>query len=142
GYEPSTANLAKVEKQMGQIYHKNGPDVKAAFLLLPLTKIHLAPSSMGEAMPGHGNAQYVSIFFIVAILILIVACINFMNLATARSARRAKEIGLRKVAGAIRGQLILQFLSESVFISFLSLLLALGIVCLFLPVFNELADRK
>ena len=65
-----------------------------------------------------------------------------MNLATARSARRAKEIGLRKVAGAVRGQLILQFLSESVFISLLSLLLALVIVFLFLPVFNELAGRK
>jgi hypothetical protein len=65
-----------------------------------------------------------------------------MNLATARSARRAKEIGLRKVAGAIRGQLILQFLSEAVFISFLSLLLTLAIVWLFLPVFNGIADRK
>jgi len=109
--------------------------------LQPLTKIHLAPERLGD-MPGHGNAQYVSIFFIVAILILVVACINFMNLATARSARRAKEIGLRKVAGAVRGQLIIQFLSESVFISFLSLALALGIVILFLPVFNQLASRK
>jgi ABC-type antimicrobial peptide transport system permease subunit len=111
------------------------------FQLQALTKIHLAPERLGD-FPGHGNAQYVNIFFIIAILILVVACINFMNLATARSARRAKEIGLRKVVGAVRGQLILQFLSESVFISFLSLLLAIGIVSLFLPVFNELANRK
>jgi putative ABC transport system permease protein len=142
GLDPSVANLAKVEKQMGQIFRKNNPEVKASFILLPLTDIHLAPPSMGEMMPGRGNAQYVTIFFIIAILILVVACINFMNLATARSARRAKEIGLRKVSGALRGQLILQFLSESVFISFLALLIAVVLVRLFLPVFNGLADRR
>ena len=141
GFDPSVANLLRLEKQMDQIFHKHNPGMKAGFQLQPLTKIHLAPERLGD-LQGHGNAQYVNIFFIIAILIIVVACINFMNLATARSARRAKEIGLRKVAGAVRGQLILQFLSESVFISFLSLLLALGIVCLFLPVFNELADRK
>ncbi len=140
-FDPTAVNLAKLEKQMDQIYHQHIPEVKVAFQLQPLTKIHLAPERQYD-LPGHGNAQYVNIFFIVAILILVVACINFMNLATARSARRAKEIGLRKVAGAVRGQLILQFLSESIFISFLSLLVALGIVCLLLPVFNELADRK
>ena len=139
-FDPSTANLAALEKQMNQIFHSHS-SMEVVFQLQPLTKIHLAPARMGD-LPGHGNAQYVNIFFIIAILILTVACINFMNLATARSARRAKEIGLRKVAGAIRGQLILQFLSESVFISFLSLFLALGIVCLFLPVFNGIADRK
>ena len=140
-FDPSAANLLVLEKQIDQIFHKHSPETKALFHLQPLTKIHLAPERLGD-MPGHGNAQYVSIFFIVAILILVVACINFMNLATARSARRAKEIGLRKVAGAVRGQLIIQFLSESVFISFLSLALALGIVILFLPVFNQLASRK
>jgi putative ABC transport system permease protein len=140
-FNASATNLSKLEKQMVQIYHKHIPDVKVSFQLQPLTKIHLAPERQYD-LPGHGNAQYVNIFFIVAILILVVACINFMNLATARSARRAKEIGLRKVAGAIRGQLIIQFLSESVFISFLALLVALGIVYLFLPVFNELANRK
>lgn len=141
GFDPSAANLLGLEKQIDQIFQQHSPGTKALFQLQPLTKIHLAPERLGD-LPGHGNAQYVNVFFIIAILILVVACINFMNLATARSARRAKEIGLRKVAGAVRGQLILQFLSESVFISFLSLLLALGIVCLFLPVFNELANRK
>ncbi|MDB4999027.1 MAG: MacB-like core protein [Mucilaginibacter sp.] len=140
-FDPSTANLSRLEKQIDQIFHKHSAGTKASFYLQPLTKIHLAPERLGD-MAGHGNAQYVNIFFIIAILILVVACINFMNLATARSARRAKEIGLRKVAGAARGQLILQFLSESVFISFLSLLLALAIVYLFLPVFNDLANRK
>jgi ABC-type antimicrobial peptide transport system permease subunit len=140
-FDPSAVNISKLETQIGQIFHKHSPDTKATFKLLPLTKIHLAPERLGDS-PGHGNAQYVSIFFVIAILILVVACINFMNLATARSARRAKEIGLRKVAGAVRGQLVIQFLSESVFISFLSLLLALVIVRMFLPAFNELANRK
>jgi putative ABC transport system permease protein len=139
-FNPSAANLLRLEKQIDQIFRKHD-SMKATFQLQPLTKIHMAPERGGDS-PGHGNAQYVNIFFIIAILILIVACINFMNLATARSARRAKEIGLRKVAGAVRRQLIIQFLSESVFISFLSLLLALGIVILFLPAFNELANRK
>jgi putative ABC transport system permease protein len=140
-FNPSAANLAGLERQMDQIFHKHNPGMKAEFELQPITKIHLAAERLGD-LPGHGNAQYVSIFFIIAILIIIVACINFMNLSTARSARRAKEIGLRKVAGAIRSQLIIQFLSESVFISFVSLFIALGLVYLFLPEFNHLADRK
>jgi len=140
-FDPSVANVSRLEKQIDQVFQKHSPGTKALFYLQPLTKIHLAPERLGD-MPGHGNAQYVNIFFIIAILILVVACINFMNLATARSARRAKEIGLRKVAGAVRGQLILQFLSESVLISFVSLVLAIVIVRAFLPVFNELANRK
>jgi ABC-type antimicrobial peptide transport system permease subunit len=139
-FDPSAANLSRLVKQMSKIFQRHS-SMSVVFQLQPLTNIHLAPARLGD-FPGHGNAQYVNIFFIIAILIPVVACINFMNLATARSARRAKEIGLRKVAGAIRGQLILQFLSESVLISFLSLLIALGIVYLFLPVFNYLADRK
>lgn len=139
-FDPSAANLSRLVKQMTQLFHSHS-SMEVVFQLQPLNKIHLAPARLGD-FPGHGNAQYVNIFFIVAILILVVACINFMNLATARSVRRAKEIGLRKVAGAIRRQLILQFLSESVFISFLSLVLALGIVWLFLPVFNGITDRK
>lgn len=137
---PSVDNLSKLENQMTQIFHRHS-SMPVVIHLQSLTSIHLAPARLGD-MPGHGNAQYVNIFFITAVLILVVACINFMNLATARSARRAKEIGLRKVSGAIRGQLILQFLSEAVFISFVSLFLALVIVQLFLPAFNEIADRK
>ncbi len=140
-FDPSAGNLVKLEAKIDQIFHKHSPDTKASFVLQPLTKIHLAPSRQGD-MPGHGNAQYVGIFFFIAILILVVACINFMNLATARSARRAKEIGLRKVAGAVRGQLILQFLSESIMFSFLSLVFALVLVYYLLPGFNLLANRR
>jgi len=139
-FDPSAANLTRLEKQMGQIFHRHS-NMPVVFQLKPLTQIHLAPALIGD-LPGHGNRQYVNIFFITAILILIVACINFMNLATARSAKRAKEIGLRKVAGAVRGQLIIQFLTESIFIAFFCLVLALGIVWLFLPVFNGIAGKQ
>jgi putative ABC transport system permease protein len=140
-FVPTAASLSKFAQQMTRIYHKVKPDMKIEFQLQPLTSIHLSQPLQVD-LPGHGNVQYVRIFFIVAILILVVACINFMNLATARSARRAKEIGLRKVAGAIRGQLIIQFLGESLLISFFALLLALALVWVFLPMFNNLADKK
>jgi putative ABC transport system permease protein len=140
-FDPTPANLSMLEKQMFQLFAPHSPGFKVDFQLQPLTGIHLAPGRLGD-QPGHGNAQYVNLFFIIAILILAVACINFMNLATARSARRAKEIGLRKVSGALRGHLVLQFLSESVFISLLSLALAFVVVYSILPAFNELADRK
>lgn len=140
-FVPSPAAFARFNQKMNAIYKAHQPNQKIVFQLQPLTSIHLdAPLQVD--LEGHGNSQYVTIFFIIAVLILVVACINFMNLATARSARRAREIGLRKVSGAIRGQLILQFLSESVLISFFALLLALAMVYLFLPVFNTLADKQ
>ncbi|SHN20730.1 ABC transporter permease [Mucilaginibacter sp. OK098] len=140
-FVPSSVAFLKFNQKMNAIYKAHQPDQKIIFQLQPLTAIHLA-APLQVDLEGHGNSQYVTIFFIVAILVLVVACINFMNLATARSARRAREIGLRKVSGAIRGQLILQFLSESVLISFFALLLALAMVYLFLPVFNNLADKQ
>jgi putative ABC transport system permease protein len=89
-----------------------------------------------------GRIEYVRIFSIVAIIILIIACINFMNLATARSLRRAREIGVRKVVGAGKRQLIGQFIGESLFVSFLAICLSLLIVALLLPSFNALTDKK
>ena len=141
-FVPTKASLLKFNQRMDQIYKKHEPNgVKAAFQLQPVTDIHLQPGLQVD-LPGHGNAQYVNIFFIVAIIILIVACINFMNLATARSARRAKEVGLRKVVGAVRGQLIGQFIGESLLISFFALLVAIVIVLICLPLFNNLAGKK
>jgi len=139
-FEPTSANLAKFNKQMDKIYdsHESGGRIK--FQLQPLTDIHLR-SNYQVDLTGHGNIQYVNIFFVVALFILAVACINFMNLATARSARRAKEVGLRKVVGAGRSQIIAQFLGESLFISFLALLIAVGLVILLLPLFNEIAGK-
>ena len=130
-------------KQINKIYkqHVNEAVLKVDFHLQPLTSIHLH-SNYQVDLPGHGNVQYVNIFFVVALFVLAVACINFMNLSTARSARRAKEVGLRKVVGAGRKQLIGQFLGESLLISFIALLIAVGLVWLLLPAFNELAGKE
>ena len=142
-FVPSAANLDALNRKMTRIYQRHIPrdQLKADFFLQPLTSIHLHSDGLQVDLPGHGNSQYVSIFFVVAVFILIVACINFMNLATARSARRAKEVGLRKVVGAARGQLVGQFLGESLLISFLALVLAILIVSLSLPAFNILAEK-
>ncbi|PZR28470.1 MAG: ABC transporter permease [Citrobacter freundii] len=137
------AGVKKVTAQLDEIYKKQIPDnqLKVDFTLQPLTRIHLHSDYQAD-VAGHGNYLYVKIFFIVAIFILIVACINFMNLATARSARRAKEVGLRKVVGAVRGQLVMQFIGESVLISFMALFLAILLVWLLLPAFNKLAGKE
>jgi putative ABC transport system permease protein len=140
-FVPTEKSLAGLNNQMNRIYKKHVTDLAIVFYLQPLTDIHLH-SNLQIDLPGHGNVQYVNIFFIVAIFILLVACINFMNLATARSARRAKEVGLRKAIGAGRKQLILQFLGESLLISFLALLFAFGMVLLLLPVFNSITDKN
>ena len=139
-FVPTATSLAALNSQMNRIYKKHVTDLAIVFFLQPLTDIHLH-SNLQVDLAGHGNVQYVNIFFIVAIFILLVACINFMNLATARSARRAKEVGLRKAIGAGRKQLILQFLGESLLISFLALLFAFGMVLLLLPVFNSITDK-
>ncbi|HEV2479790.1 MAG TPA: ABC transporter permease [Puia sp.] len=89
-----------------------------------------------------GRIEYVRLFTIVAIFILLIACINFMNLTTARSVRRAKEIGIRKVVGAVRPALIRQFIGEAVVLSTFSVLLALGMVLLLLPVFNRITAKS
>ena len=137
----SAAAASRLINRIQQIYKTHNSEEKIDFQLQPVTSIHLH-SNLQIDVPGHGNIQYVNIFFIVALFILAVACINFMNLATARSARRAKEVGLRKVVGAGRSQLIMQFLGESLIISFLSLVIAIGIVYLLLPAFNTLAEKK
>jgi len=108
---------------------------------MPLLDIHLHSNKSYE-FEANGNINYVTIFSFIAMLILLIACVNFMNLSTARSANRAREVGIRKVAGSTRGHLILQFLLESVLLSFFSLLLALGIALLLLPMFNTLAGKE
>lgn len=140
-FNVSPESLKKLEGRIKDIYKANEQQLKIEFTLQPLTKIHLH-SNMIADFSGHGNIQYVYIFIVVGSFILAVACINFMNLATARSARRAKEVGLRKVAGAARFQLIRQFLSESSLIAFIALLLAVIIVIVALPAFNDLAGKN
>lgn len=104
--------------------------------LQPLSRIHL------ESLNGTDPMVYVLIFMGIAFLILLIACVNFINLSTARSATRAKEIGLRKVVGASRADLFRQFLGEAMIQSLFALGLAISIVCLLLPVFNSLAIKQ
>jgi len=106
----------------------------------PLTDIHLHSDKSYE-MEANGDIGTVYIFSVVAIFILLIACVNFMNLSTARSANRAKEVGIRKVAGSLRSHLITQFLTESVLLSFFSLVLAILMALLLLPLFNQLAAK-
>ena len=141
-FDGTPAALAGLQHQIDGIYKKHEKNLKVNFQLQPLADIHLYSSGLQVDLPMHGNAQYVYIFFVVAIFILVVACINFMNLATARSARRAREVGLRKVVGALRGQLIGQFLGEALLISFFALVVALLLVWMALPLFNELAGKQ
>lgn len=107
------------------------------YFLQPLKDIHLHSHLQAEIEPN-GNPAYVYIFSIIAFFILIIACINFMNLSTARATTRAREVGLRKVAGSHRSYLIGQFLTESVFLSLLSLIIAVILVYLLLPQYNNL----
>ncbi|QEC65979.1 FtsX-like permease family protein [Panacibacter ginsenosidivorans] len=114
---------------------------KLEYSLIPLTKIHLYSDYSFELSPS-GNIQYVYIFSAVALFILIIACINFMNLSTARSASRAKEVGIRKVLGTERKTLIAQFLVESTITAFISLIIAVAIAYFVLPLFNDVAAKS
>lgn len=137
----SSTSVKSLEAKITDIYSKREETTIFEFHLQPLSDIHLH-SDLQIDVGGHGNIQYVNIFFIVALFILVVACINFMNLATARFANRSKEVGLRKTVGASRMQLIIQFLTESVLLSFISLIIAVGLVLLLLPQFNELSGKE
>jgi len=109
--------------------------------LMPLTKIHLYSNKSGE-LGTNQNIVYVYIFSGIAVFILLMACVNFMNLSTARSTNRAREVGIRKVLGSLRKNLISQFLSEAMLISFIALVLAVVITWLMLPYFNNLSEKK
>jgi len=134
-------NFQNLAYKIDQLYQENNTEIQVHFDLQRLTDIHLKSAFLGD-VPGQGNMQHVYLFSIIAILILVIASINFMNLSTARSSKRAREIGFRKVAGAKRIQLILQFLTESCLISFISLFLALLILFLSLPAFNLVTSKQ
>jgi putative ABC transport system permease protein len=119
-------------------FEKNGNYVR--YSLMPLTKIHLYSDRVAE-LNANSSIQYVYIFSAVAFLILLIACTNFMNLSTAKSANRAKEVGVRKVLGSHKANLISQFLSESIVLTMIALILAIALTELFLPLFNQLANK-
>ncbi|MEZ5043409.1 MAG: ABC transporter permease [Saprospiraceae bacterium] len=132
----------EIEQFMGKTYD----DLLAAgsfitFSLFPMPKIHLYSDKQAE-LGATSDIKYIYIFSFVGLFILLLACINFMNLSTARSASRAKEVGMRKVVGAGRSQLIFQFLSESVIITFLGFLLAIVLLVSLLSKFNTLSGKE
>jgi putative ABC transport system permease protein len=114
---------------------------KLEYTLIPLTDIHLRSDRVPE-MNVNGNIQYVYIFSAVALFVLLLACINFMNLSTARSASRAKEVGIRKVVGSEKRSLIKQFLTESILTTVISTVLAVTITWLCLSWFNNLSAKQ
>jgi len=129
-------------KIKGALSRYTSPEIKMTLELQPLKRIYLYSDYAYDVKTIHVNIILVYVLGIVAFLILFIACINFMNLSTARSARRAREVGLRKVVGAKRGQLISQFLGESLVFSFISLVFAILIVEFLLPLINSIQPYK
>jgi putative ABC transport system permease protein len=120
-------------------FRKKGNDL--GLYLQPITDIHLKSDVLFDLSPG-GDIRYVYIFGAIAIFMLLIACINFMNLSTAGASKRAKEVGIRKVLGSVKSQLVRQFLTESILLTFTAMLLALVLVKLALPLFNNLSGKE
>jgi len=125
----------EVEKKIIDFIQKHH-ETDIELYLQPLLKTHL------HSILGGGPIQYVNIFTIIAVFILFIACINFMNLSTARSARRAKEVGIRKVSGATRTKLVAQFYGESIFLTLAGAILSIILVKLLIGPFNELSAKE
>jgi len=111
------------------------------FYLMPLTDIHLRSQTKYE-LEANGDIQYIYIFGALGMFILLLACVNFANLATVNSTQRSKEVGIRKVLGSVRLQLVGQFLAESVVLTFVSMLVAVVFIALLLPLFNQLSGKQ
>lgn len=143
--EGTTIN--NIEKSLEQIRDEHVEPIfskynlKVKYWAQPLTSIYLE-SDFGDQAGESGDMSYIYIFIAIALFILTIAIINYINLATARASRRAKEIGVRKTMGSDKKQIIFQFITESTLLTLLSLILSLLCVILFLPYFNELADKK
>ncbi|MBC5992677.1 ABC transporter permease [Pontibacter cellulosilyticus] len=146
---PNQNKLPELQQQLDELssnfinpwIKENRLNAKMKFIAQPLKDIHFDQRYVHGLSPS-GNMSYVYIFGAVAIFLLLIASINYMNLATARSAKRAKEVGLRKVVGAGRSQLVSQFLGESILLTLIAVVLALGLVQVFIPSFNSLTDKN
>ena len=137
------ADPSAVDAKIKDFIKKYNKGSTTDIFLQNVQKIHLYSSGKYTAdIGGLGDITHVKIFSIVALLILIIACINFMNLSTAQSARRAKEIGMRKVVGASKRKIILQFFGESIFMAFVAHIIAMILVELLLPTFNNISGKQ
>lgn len=132
----------KLEKAIGSAIEEEGrtQDVNRLFLR-PLTEIHLSSHKINE-FKVNSHSLYVYIYSGMAVLVLLIACLNFINLSTAQSSKRMLEVGLRKVVGAHRKQLIVQFLDESLVISLIALFISIALVVIFLPYFNNFVGKN
>ncbi len=135
------ADINKVTAKLKPIFNGHGHDDKAELLLHPMSKWHLYVDFSNGVNSG-GAIEYIKMFAVIGLFVLLLACINFMNLSTARSERRAREVGIRKSLGSLRTQLIFQFLGESLIITFLSVMLSLVLLFLALPWFNGISDKQ
>jgi putative ABC transport system permease protein len=144
---PSGYDLAKMDTSLAKIIKEKVNPIFAQYgitiryELQRITDIHLHSKIQDEAEAG-GDISYIYVFAAVAIFMLLIACINYMNLATARSANRAKEVGIRKVMGSQRRQLIAQFVTESVVVTLLALIVSLVLIYALLPLFNQLSNKQ
>src|SRR5258706_1568567 len=143
---PNT-NIAALQKKFPGYLKKHmseGGWKSYELFLLPLRDVHANAMDVGLDRFNYQqfDKSYTNIFFIIALVVLLIACINFMNLSTARSAERAKEVGVRKSIGAFRWQLSVQFISESVLLSFVAMVFAIILVKVFLPSVNQLSQRE
>ncbi|MFT3910738.1 MAG: ABC transporter permease [Ferruginibacter sp.] len=144
--KPGT-DTKKLEAELEKLEYRNYPASMhtngnyLAINLTPIRDIHLKSTSQYELSPT-GTLQYVYIFSVVAAFILLIACVNFMNLSTARSSSRAKEVGVRKVLGSAKKHLVAQFLTESLLITLVSTILAVILSVMALPYFNEVANKQ
>jgi putative ABC transport system permease protein len=135
------ANVSQLQSRLRDVIKAHKSDTEEKLKLFPLHRSRLYSEFVNGESVG-GAITYVRIFMITAILVLALACINFINLATARSEKRAKEVGIRKTVGSNRKQLVLQFLSETVLMAVLAFLLAIVLVESLLPFFNTLVDKE
>ncbi|GAO41569.1 ABC transporter permease [Flavihumibacter petaseus] len=139
------ADMEKVSKKIHDVklnaLPANDRNYKPVMFLHPMKKWHLY-ADFKEGINTGGRIEYLWLFGIIGVFVLLLACINFMNLSTARSEKRAREVGVRKAIGSARSQLIGQFFSESFVVVILALVLSILLVILFLPYFNQLSDKK
>jgi ABC-type lipoprotein release transport system permease subunit len=135
------ADPAAVDRQLAHFLAKKANAPTAVLWLFPMNSWHLYSHFTDGRPDGKGDIRFVTLFTLIALIILAIACINFMNLSTAKSAERAKEVGVRKVMGAGKVKLVLQFIGESLALSFISLALAVGITYLALGPFNQLVGK-
>ncbi|MBE9583867.1 ABC transporter permease [Mucilaginibacter sp. JRF] len=141
-FDATQSSLASIEKQIDIIHQKNdNTNTQSRFSLQTLSDIHLT-SGLQLDVEGQGNIQNVKIFSVAAIFILIIACVNFMNLSTALGSTRAKEVSLRKTIGARRIDLIAQLMGESLLMALLALVIGVLLAWFLLPLFNELASKN